>query len=237
MPSVTHGIERHYGVLSVAERLIYGTNWLKRHVSLTLSTLYANTCVPRTASILNPLRLSRLSGYHLRRLQRPTALLQTPMSSTLIIDDNDPSVRYDPSWSLAEGPGYGRAYKLTLHSARDAGGSATVAFRGMSSQIPCIAEQIHPRPTIQLTPSRSRNWDPSCHHARTHQPGRVRCDIVLHRRGVHHDCRQRLCPGRTVAVERHGVREARPGVRHPLAQYHEHERDTSVDLLAGLLRG
>ena len=148
MPSVTHGIERHYGVLSVAERLIYGTNWLKRHVSLTLSTLYANTCVARAASILNPLRLFWPSSYYLRGLQRPTAVLWTPMSSTIIIDDSDLSVRYDPSWSLAEGPGYGRAYDLTLHSARDAEGSATVAFRGMSSQIPRNAESIHPRPTL-----------------------------------------------------------------------------------------
>ncbi|RPD67557.1 hypothetical protein L226DRAFT_566248 [Lentinus tigrinus ALCF2SS1-7] len=62
------------------------------------------------------------------------------MSSSLIIDDNDPSVQYTPLWDLAEGPGYGRSYNLTLHSVRDAGQSVAVAFRGTGIQVVIMRE-------------------------------------------------------------------------------------------------
>ncbi|KAI0691294.1 hypothetical protein C8T65DRAFT_670579 [Cerioporus squamosus] len=55
------------------------------------------------------------------------------MSATLIVDDNDPSVQYNPAWALTKGPGYGRAYNLTLHRATEAGQSVNLVFRGKPS--------------------------------------------------------------------------------------------------------
>ncbi|TFK85460.1 hypothetical protein K466DRAFT_664486 [Polyporus arcularius HHB13444] len=57
------------------------------------------------------------------------------MSATLIIDDSDPAVHYNPAWARAGGPGYGQAYNLTLHRATEVEQSVTVVFRGTGIQV------------------------------------------------------------------------------------------------------
>ncbi len=87
------------------------------------------------------------------------------MSATLIIDDDDPAVQYNPAWALAGGPGYGQAYNLTLHRATEVGQSVTVVFRGTPSQVPVTAVTAFGSREPLPTPFYSRDRHTGRYHA------------------------------------------------------------------------